>query len=265
MPLALFFHPWHALPVLRTLRLLAHIGSTGFGGDHRFVRTHSGVALAISTLLVCLDVTAPSWPSDWNAARRASPRQALRELSEGQASAVVLASAHGDAHALDWLARLRATVLRPSPTALMLLQSFTVETQLAALRAGADAVLPLDAPAVLVEAQLSRLSGRSGTPASLSGPGGLRLEAAAQRVWVHGQPLPIKPGLFRLLWCLMAEPDRVFSLAALRDAVEADARTQDEAIHAYVSRLRKALRPHGIDRCIQTVHRVGYRYAPACA
>jgi DNA-binding response OmpR family regulator len=194
----------------------------------------------------------------------ATPEAALQDLRQGRASAAVLMPSHDGRRAIDWLIRLRAAALRTPPVVVMLLPDADAEAHLAALRSGADAVLPLEASAALIAAQLDRLRPRtaSAAPNWLEGPGGLRLEAATLRAWVGEQPLSLKPGLFRLLWCLVAEPDRVFSLSALRVAIEVEASTQVESIHAYVSRLRKALRPHRIDACIQTVHRFGYRCVP---
>ncbi len=248
-------------------RVLLHAARWGAQAWHTALadlldeRARAGATWAATTLLVRFDDGAPL------DAGCATPEAALQDLRQGRASAAVLMPSRDGRRALDWLVRLRGAAVRTAPAVVILLPDFDAEAQLAALRAGADAVLPLEASAALIDAQLDRLRQRAAPamPAWLEGPGGLRLEAATLRAWVGEQPLSLKPGLFRLLWCLMAEPDRVFSLSALRVAIEVEATTQADSIHAYVSRLRKALRPHRIDACIQTVHRFGYRCVPALA
>ena len=196
--------------------------------------------------------------------RRATPDEALLALMKRHASAVVLRAAADARAAHGWLVHLRQSTSWPRPIAVVLLRTLDDDAQLAALCAGADAALSGTASAALIAAQLHQLRQRAQAPSRpmLEGPGGLRLEASGMRAWVDGQPLRLKPALFRLLWCLVAEPDRVFSLASLKLAIQAEASTQADSIHAYVSRLRKALRPHRIDDCIQTVHRLGYRCVP---
>jgi DNA-binding response OmpR family regulator len=258
MALLFFQHPW-------AHRVLLHAARWGAQACHAAIidllgeRARAGATWAATALLVRFDDGAAS------GAGCVTPEAALQDLRQGRASEAVLVPARDLRRVLDWLARLRTGAVCPSPAVVVLLPEPDAETRLAALRAGADAVLPPQASAALIDAQFDRLRQRAAPPmpARLEGPGGLRLEAATLRAWVGEQPLALKPGLFRLLWCLVAEPDRVFSLSALRVAIEVEATTQADSIHAYVSRLRKALRPHRIDACIQTVHRFGYRCVPA--
>lgn len=258
MVLLIFQHPWAHRALLHAARWGAQAGHTALI-ELLGERARAAATWAATTLLVHFDDSAVP------GAGCATPEAALQDLRQGRASEAVLMPARDLGRVFDWLARLRAVSACPSPAVVILLPEPDAETRLAALRAGADAVLPPDASAALIDAQFDRLRQRAAppTPARLKGPGGLRLEAATLRAWVDDRPLALKPGLFRLLWCLVAEPDRVFSLSALRVAIEVEATTQADSIHAYVSRLRRALRPHRIDACIQTVHRFGYRFVPA--
>jgi two-component system phosphate regulon response regulator PhoB len=198
-------------------------------------------------------------------AQALAPTASLRHLRQGYAWAALVQTADDALAAHDWLRRVRAPGAGHAPVLLMLTGSADDAALLAGLRAGADAALPAHASAALIGAQLDRLRQRfePAPGAALGDPAGLHLDAHTQQAWTGHQPLSLKPQVFRLLWCLMAAPQRVFSLPALHAAIGADASSQTEAVHAYVSRLRKALRPHGLDGCIQTVHSVGYRYAPA--
>ena len=193
--------------------------------------------------------------------------EALQQLRLGKAwAALVHTSGNADA-AHDWLRQVREPGAVHDPVILVLSTLHDDTVQLASLQAGADAVLAASASAALIDAQLCRLERRAGTaaPAGSGDAGGLCLDARTHQVWAGTQSLALTPQLFRLLGCLMAAAPRVHTLATLHLAIGADAASQVESVHAYVSRPRKVLRPHRLDACIQTVHGVGYRYAPAAA
>ncbi len=194
-----------------------------------------------------------------------APVEALQQLRQGRAWGVLVQTTGDPGACHDWLQKVREPGAVHDPVILMLLTDSDGTAQLASLRAGADAVLPATACDALIDAQLSRLQRRAGStpPAGLGNLQGLHLDARTYQAWAGTQLLPLKPQLFQLLHCLMATPSRVYSLQALHLAIGADAASQVESVHAYVSRLRKVLRPHRLDACIQTVHGVGYRYEPA--
>lgn len=194
-----------------------------------------------------------------------APLEALQQLRQGRAWAALVQTTGDPGTSHDWLQRVREPGAAHDPVILMLLTDSDGAAQLASLRAGADAVLPATACDALIDAQLSRLRRRVGStpPAGLGDLQGLHLDARTYQAWAGTRLLPLKPQLFRLLHCLMAAPSRVYGLQALHAAVGASAASQVESVHAYVSRLRKVLRAHRLDACIQTVHGVGYRYAPA--
>ena len=195
-----------------------------------------------------------------------APVEALQQLRQGRAWGALVQATGDPGASHDWLHKVREPGAVHDPVILMLLtDGDDSAVQLASLRAGADAVLPASAGDALIDAQLGRLQRRAGSPppAGLGNLQGLHLDARTYQAWAGTKLLPLKPQLFRLLHCLMATPSRVYSLQALHLAIGADAASQVESVHAYVSRLRKVLRPHRLDVCIQTVHGVGYRYEPA--
>lgn len=194
-----------------------------------------------------------------------APVDALQHLRQGWAWAALVQTTGDPGASHDWLQKVREPGAVHDPVILMLLTDSDGAGQLASLRAGADVVLPATVSDALIDAQLSRLQRRVGStpPAGLDNRQCLHLDARTFQAWAGTQLLPLKPQLFRLLRCLMAAPSRVYGLQALHAAVGASAASQVESVHAYVSRLRKVLRPHRLDACIQTVHGVGYRYEPA--
>jgi two-component system phosphate regulon response regulator PhoB len=89
--------------------------------------------------------------------------------------------------------------------------------------------------------------------------GELKLDLGAHRVFRGGREIHLSPTEFRLLRHLMEHPGRVFSRAALLDAVwginqEVELRTVD----ATVRRLRRALNAGGGHDLLRTVRAEGY-------
>ncbi len=89
--------------------------------------------------------------------------------------------------------------------------------------------------------------------------GELKIDLGAHRVFRNGREVHLSPTEFRLLRHLMEHPGRVFSRAALLDAVwginqEVELRTVD----ATVRRLRRALNAEGGADVLRTVRAEGY-------
>ena len=72
----------------------------------------------------------------------------------------------------------------------------------------------------------------------------------------------LQPQQFSLLWCLMAHADRVLSPAFLLAQNAIASTTGPTTLHTAIGRLRRILRAHGLDHCLQTVHGFGYRFVP---
>ena len=65
---------------------------------------------------------------------------------------------------------------------------------------------------------------------------------------------------FKLMKLLLQNPDKVFSREQILDAVwGTDAYLGDRTVDVHILRLRKLLKPHGIDKMILTVRGSGYR------
>jgi phosphate regulon transcriptional regulator PhoB len=91
---------------------------------------------------------------------------------------------------------------------------------------------------------------------------GLRIDRVQHRVEVDGDEVHLTPTEFRLLWCLAAQPGRVFSRAELLDRIwgydsESDARTVD----VHIKRLRQKTRASQVRPFqIATVWGMGYKF-----
>lgn len=80
---------------------------------------------------------------------------------------------------------------------------------------------------------------------------------------VSGERLVIGPTECRLLVALLRNPESVFEREQLLDRVWGRITYIDPRIvDVHILRLRKLLKPSGLDRVFQTVRSVGYRFSP---
>lgn len=91
---------------------------------------------------------------------------------------------------------------------------------------------------------------------------GLVLNVASHRVFADEHPIDLGPTEYRLLKYFMSNPDRVYSRAQLLDRVwGGGVYVEERTVDVHILRLRKALKPHGKDRFVQTVRGAGYRFS----
>ncbi len=91
---------------------------------------------------------------------------------------------------------------------------------------------------------------------------GLSLFPSSRRVTAAGHRVKLGPTEFRLLNFFMTHPERVFERSQLLDRVWGrNVYIDERTVDVHIGRLRKALKPHGYDTYIQTVHGCGYRFS----
>ena len=94
---------------------------------------------------------------------------------------------------------------------------------------------------------------------------GIAVDPARRQITYNGRPLALTPHEYRVLACLVAQPERVFSRDQLLDAlgVALDA-GYDRAIDGHIRDLRAKLRALFPDaEPIQTHRGFGYSYQPS--
>ena len=92
--------------------------------------------------------------------------------------------------------------------------------------------------------------------------GEMQLNLHSHKLAVGGKALKIGPTEFRLLELFMRHPERAFGRDQLLDRVWGrSVYVEERTVDVHVLRLRKALKPHGLDGLIQTVRGVGYRFS----
>ena len=93
-----------------------------------------------------------------------------------------------------------------------------------------------------------------------SGP--LRLNRRTHEVHVGSVALELTPTEFKLLKLFLENPGKVFSREQILDSVWGrNAFLGDRTVDVHILRLRKILRPHGVEGMIVTVRGSGYRLA----
>ena len=91
---------------------------------------------------------------------------------------------------------------------------------------------------------------------------GLDLDINAHRLTIDGDPIPIGPTEFSLLELLMSNPNRAFGRAQLLDRVWGrSVYVEERTVDVHILRLRKALSKFDLDRLVQTVRGIGYRFS----
>jgi len=92
--------------------------------------------------------------------------------------------------------------------------------------------------------------------------GDLVLDPASQRVTAGDQVVSLGPTEYKLLLFFMGHPDKVYSREQLLNRVwGGDVYVEDRTVDVHILRLRKALKPVGLDGLIETVRGSGYRFA----
>ena len=113
-------------------------------------------------------------------------------------------------------------------------------------------------------ARVKALLRRSGAPENnLLEACGITLNLDSHRITIQGNDVHTGPTEYRLLELLMRNPDRAFDRSQLLDRVWGrSVYVEERTVDVHILRLRKLLKPYGLDRTVQTVRSVGYRFSP---
>ena len=111
-------------------------------------------------------------------------------------------------------------------------------------------------------ARVKALLRRSGGPKNnLIEASGICLDLNSYRITINGNEIQISPTEYKLLEVLMRNPDRAFERSQLLDRVWGrQVFVEERTVDVHMLRLRKILKPHGLDATLQTVRGIGYRF-----
>ena len=143
-----------------------------------------------------------------------------------------------------------------TPVLVLTARSRTDE-RIAGLNAGADDYLGKPFDLAEVEARLRALVRRVHGTSDCVKQGLLTLDRQVRRFFLKGQPWDLPAREFEVLWELMTPPGRVVSKRVLSNTLsETDGALGDNALEAFISRLRKKLVASGVS--IRTLRGLGY-------
>jgi len=132
-----------------------------------------------------------------------------------------------------------------------------LEERIAGLDAGADDYMGKPFDLAEVEARLRALVRRAQGTDDRVELGALLLDRKARRFYLQSQAWDLPAREFEVLWELMTPPGRVVSKRVLSDKLsETDEALGDNALEAFISRLRKKLLGSGAS--IRTLRGIGY-------
>ncbi|MEL0048367.1 MAG: phosphate regulon transcriptional regulator PhoB [Gammaproteobacteria bacterium] len=195
------------------------------------------------------------------------------EAESGEAAISLLSDKKPDVAVVDWMLpgmsgvalakRLRKDEFTSEIPLLMLTAKSEETDLLKSFDAGFDDYMSKPFSPKELVARLKALVRRSG----LSDDGvleaaGIRIDKSSHKVTVDGQTLAIGPTEYRLLEVLLRNPDRVFERDQLLDRVWGRSTyIETRTVDVHILRLRKLLKPFGLDGAVQTVRSVGYRFS----
>lgn len=160
--------------------------------------------------------------------------------------------------------RLRADTHTANLPIMMLTARGEEEDKLQSFELGVDDYLTKPfSPRELV-ARIKALLRRTGTPESGTiQAGNMTLDLESHQLLIQDQVVHLGPTEFRLLEVFMANPERAFDRNTLLNKVWGQGvYLEERTVDVHVLRLRRALKPYGVNDRIETVRGVGYRFRP---
>ncbi len=188
--------------------------------------------------------------------------QALRRLDGRLPALMIIDWMLPGMNGVDLIARIRRDELTQDIPLIMLTARGEEADKLKSFEHGVDDYLTKPFSPRELLARVKALIRRSGSPEDgVIELQGLRLETHSHRLVVGDQEVHLGPTEFRLLALLMSQPDRAFDRSALLDRVWGrGVYVEERTVDVHVLRLRRALKPFGMDSLVQTVRGIGYRF-----
>jgi two-component system phosphate regulon response regulator PhoB len=165
---------------------------------------------------------------------------------------------------VDLAKRIRRDELTSSLPLLMLTARSEESDVLKSFDSGIDDYMSKPFSPKELVARIKALMRRSGVPEDeLIEACGIQIDLGSHRLTIQGTNVNIGPTEYRLLELLMRNPDRVFERDQLLDRIWGrSSYIEIRTVDVHILRLRKVLKPFGLDGTIQTVRSVGYRFTP---
>ena len=201
---------------------------------------------------------------------------AVLEAADAKDASEILASSRPDLMIIDWMLPdisgielirrfRRDEVLRDIPM-IMLTARSEESDKVKGLESGADDYMTKPVAIRELSARIKALLRRSRAfrEEEVLEQGPIRLDMASHQLYVEGDPVHLGQTEYKLLQFFLSHPGRVYSRAQLLDFVWGrNVYVEERTVDVHILRLRKALKPSGMDGVIQTVRGAGYRFTEA--
>ncbi len=199
---------------------------------------------------------------------------AIKSAEDGEQTEKILHQITPDLILLDWmlpdtegvelLKRIRQHDLQGDIPVIMLTARAEENDKIAGLNQGADDYMTkpvsLHELNARIQALLRRAQGLNEEKVIKSGH--ISLDPNHNILKINNETVKVSQIEFRLLHFLLQNPERLYSRTQLLDRVWGqNTFIEERTVDVHVLRLRKILKPYGVEKSIQTVRGIGYRYS----
>jgi len=192
-------------------------------------------------------------------------QEAKRAIRENGPDCLVIDWMLPDGSGIDLVRWLRRSEAYSHIPVLMLTARSQESDMITGLDAGADDYLTKPMSLRELNARVKALLRRPAVyheSSDLLQVGPVYLNLRTHEVYAGEQSIDLTKTEFRLLKLFLQSPDKVHSREQILNAVwGTEAYLGDRTVDVHILRLRKLLKPHGIDKMIVTVRGSGYRFS----
>ncbi len=198
----------------------------------------------------------------------------VKEAENGEQASTILGNINPDIILLDWMLpdlsgpqiikKIRKNPVQRDIPIIMLTARSEETDKIEGLDAGADDYMTKPVSLQELYARIRALIRRSQglNEDRTINKCGIVLDPENNVLTVNGSIVKIGLTEFKLLHYLMRTPERLHSRSQLLDQVWGQSVYIDErTVDVHILRLRKALKPHGVENTVKTVRGVGYRFS----
>jgi len=207
-----------------------------------------------------------------------SKKFAVEEAEDAEQALEYLANSNPDLILLDWMLpdlsgpeiikQIRTNPVQKDLPIIMLTARAEEMDKVKGLESGADDYMTKPVSLQELNARIHALIRRSQglSEDNTLKTGGISLDPENGELKIRGELITIAQTEFRLLYYLMMRPDRLHSRAQLLDQVWGQGTfIEERTVDVHILRLRKLLKPFGLNNMIQTVRGAGYRFVKVTA
>jgi len=188
---------------------------------------------------------------------------ALQHLNQTNPDLLVLDWMLPDTDGLQLMQKIRETSVHKDLPILMLTARAEETDKIKGLDKGADDYMTKPVSLKELDARIRALIRRAQglNQQKLLSLGNILLDPENKEVKIHGELIKISTMEYKLLYFFMKNPDRLYSRKQLLDSVWGQtAFIEKRTVDVHIMRLRKTLKEHQIDKMLETVRGMGYRF-----